>query len=237
MALGGQVFWALAFYELQASEVSFLARVTMFFAIIGSMILFRDERLLLKRPGFHLGVALIVGGFIAFALAKVQHTSVIQTPGNRYLGVAYVLACAAFFGGYMVSVRSCIPTVNPLLAFGVVANLVSMGTILGMFWMGDVTSISRQTPFSWLLLISASLLGIAVGHIMLFTAVQRLGAAITSACQTMMPFVTATAAYLLLSESLSLGQWIGGCIIVAGAILLLSLKHRIAETPEESKTS
>ena len=74
------------------------------------------------------------------------------------------------------------------------------------------------------------LLGIALGHIMMYIAVQRLGAAITSSCQTLMPFVTAAAASFALSESLSRPQWIAGSVMILGAIVLLSLKHEISST-------
>lgn len=262
-ALGGQVFWALAFYELQASEVGFLVRLSMLWAVVGSMFLFRDERQLVRRPGFHLGVLLIVGGFIAMTVGNQvtnepsdmpvvaaeldAETSLPATDaspaaldvapvaddGNYPLGVLYILLCGAFFGCYMVSVRSCIPDVDPLLSFGVVANLVSVGTIIGMLLQGDVRVLAQQTTFSWLLLAASSFLGIALGHIMMFVAVQRLGAAITSSCQTLMPFVTAAAASVLLSESLSGQQWVSGSVMVVGAIVLLSLKHEISEHPHD----
>lgn len=249
-SLFAQIFWGLAFYELQASEVSFLVRLSMLWAIVGSMVLFQDERLLLRRPGFFLGVVLIVGGFLGMSLinqpaaandsatiAVTTEASIGQTQsgpkfdeGNYSLGVMYVLLCGALFGFYMVSVRSCIPEVDPILAFGVVANFVSLGTIAGMFWKGDVGLLTQQTPFSWSLLIGSSLLGIALGHIMMYIAVQRLGAAITSSCQTLMPFVTAAAASFALSESLSRPQWIAGSIMIVGAIVLLSLRHEISPT-------
>jgi drug/metabolite transporter (DMT)-like permease len=66
-----------------------------------------------------------------------------------------------------------------------------------------------------------------MGHILLFVAVQRLGASITSICQTLMPFVTAGVASVTLSEALNGWQWMSGCVMVSGAIALLSMKHEI----------
>lgn len=235
-ALGGQIFWALSYYELQASEVGFLVRLSMFWSIVGSMILFRDERQLLRNPGFYVGVFLVGAGFIAMSMLDgpmPTHSATDQTAvvGNHQLGVLFILLCAALFGSYVVSVRSCIADVNPFLAFGIVANLVSVGTLIGMFWKGDPSILSQQTAFSWLLLGASSLLGIAIGHIMMYVAVQRLGAAITSSCQTLMPFVTAAAASVLLSERLTGQQWLGGIVMVAGAIILLSLKLVVSDNP------
>lgn len=241
-AFGGQVFWALAHYELQASEVGFLVRLSMVWAILGSMWMFRDERKLLFLPGFHLGVTLIVIGFFAMTYAGRQTEISVpgamvpaaQTSGNYVLGVIWILLCGALFGLYMVAVRQCLSNIDPLLAFGVVANYVSMGTLAGMLMLGDVGSIRTQTPFSWMLMAASSLLGIALGHIMMYTAVQRLGAAITSCCQTLMPFLTAAIASVILAEALTTGQWLGGSVMVVGAIVLLSLKHEISEKPNET---
>ena len=250
-ALGGQVFWALAHYELQASEVGFIVRLSTLWAIVGSMILFRDERKLIRRPGFYVGILLIVGGFLSMSMfdrnadatisastatvEMTQHDSdgspALATEGDHRLGVFYIVLCGAFFGFYMVSVRRCIPDVDPILAFGVVGNLVSVGTIAGMFLRGNVLLLTEQTPFSWFLLGASSFLGIALGHIMMYVAVQRLGAAITSSCHALMPFITAAVASVTLAESLTGGQWAGGIAMVLGAGVLLSLKHVISEKP------
>ena len=236
-SLGGQVFWALSFYELPASEVGFLIRLSSVWTVIASMVLFRDERQLLQRSSFYVGVALIVTGFLAMSWFRepgtVTEESTLHT-GNYQLGVVYILLCGAFFGFYLVSVRRCVPDVNPLISFGIVANLVSVGTILAMLWLGDVTLIAKQTTYAWMLLLGSAFLGIALGHVMLFVAVQRLGASITSVCQTLMPFVTATAASFLLAETLTQYQWLSGAVMVVGAIVLLSIKNEIARKPSEA---
>jgi len=235
-ALGGQVFWALAHYELSASETGFYVQLSMVWTIIGSMVIFRDERRLLRKPFFFVGIGLIAIGFLVMSWPGAESSVVanaVVKGGNTRLGLLYIVLCGALFGFYMVSVRRCIPYADPLLAFGIVANLVSIGTIAGMFIYGDVASIANQTAFSSLMLIGSSVIGVAVGHIMLYAAIQRLGAAITSSCQTITPFITATVAAVLLRESFSGRQWTGGVVMVLGAIVLLSLKHVIGEKSEK----
>lgn len=234
-SLGGQVFWALSFYELPASEVGFLIRLSSVWTVVASMVLFRDERQLLKRSSFYFGVSLIALGFLAMSWFREPGatTGPDVPPGNYQLGIFYILLCGAFFGFYLVSVRKCVPDVNPMVSFGIVANLVSVGTVAGMLLLGDVTLVGKQTAYSWSLLLGSAFLGIALGHVMLFVAVQRLGASITSVCQTLMPFVTATAATFLLSETLTRYQWISGAVMVVGAIVLLSIKNEITRAPSE----
>lgn len=236
-ALGGQVFWGLAHYEMQASEVGFLVRLSTLWSIVGSMLLFHDERQLLRRPSFYLGALLIMGGFLAMSLLDSRpeiaaYSTGLSIEGGSYVrGVIYILLCAALFGSYVVSIRSCMPDVDPILAFGVVANLVSVGTLTGMFCMGDPSIVFRLTAYPWLLLVASSALGIAFGHLLMYVAVQRLGASITSSCQTLMPFVTAAVARVVLSEQLTRNQWLAGIVMIVGAMILLSIKNKISANP------
>ena len=237
------MFWALAHYELQASEVGFLVRLSTFWSVVGSIILFHDERQLLKRPGFYLGTGLIVVGFLTMTLlartvgADVETGAAATMRGNFQLGVIYIVLCGIFFGAYVVSVRCYIPDADPLLAFGVVSNVVSVGTLIGMIALGDPASLLKQTAWSWSLLAASSFLGIALGHVMMYVAVQRIGAAITASCQTMMPFVTAIAASFTLGEILSGQQWTGGIVMVTGATILLSIKNVVGKDPKSQSSS
>jgi len=242
LSVGGQVFWALSYYELQASEIGFLIRTSTAWAIVGSMILFRDERTLLKHPKFYVGLTVIVAGFLVMSLMAGErpigeaNAHGIEA-GNYPLGVTYALLSSAFFGLYIASIRYFIPNVNPLNAFSVVAQLVSLGMLIGLFARGDIASISRQTPFSWSLLIASSVLGIGIGHILVYTAVQRLGASITSSCQSIMPFATVAFASVVLSERLTQPQWIGGVMMIVGALVLLSIKHEITSPSKPSPSA
>ncbi len=238
LSIGGQIFWALAHYELQASEIGFFARMSTAWAIFGAMILFRDERQLLKHPKFLVGLTVIFAGFLVMSLipdvtavANSNLPDIVDrhglAKGNYRLGVTWAMLASAFFGLYIASIRRCVPDVHPVYVFSVVGQIVSVGMILGMLCWGDVSSITRQTPFSWSLIVASSIMGIGVGHVLVYTAVQRLGASITSSCQSVLPFATVAVASVTLSERLLPQQWIGGVFMIFGALVLLSINHEI----------
>jgi drug/metabolite transporter (DMT)-like permease len=135
--------------------------------------------------------------------------------------------CSIFFGLYAVSVKVFLRRVNPWLAFGVVAQLVSLGTIAGMGLRGDVGQIPRLGVQEWLLLALSSLLGIGLGHVLLYSSVRRLGATMSSAFQTVTPLVTFALAALLLGEAMTRQEWIAGAIMLAGALLLVLAEYRL----------
>ena len=219
----GQFVWALAHYYLQASQIGFLIRATTIVAITGAMILFPDERRLLREPRFYVGAWLAIGGFIALSLFGGTAVGSANTTG---LGIMFL--CSLFFGLYIVSVRKCIPDVNPILAFAIVAQICSVVLVIAMLVKGDYSVIMLLSPRDWTLLVASSLLGIGFGHVLLYIAVVRLGASVTTTCQSVMPFLTAAIASVMLGEQLTPAQWLSGCVIVVGAIILLSVKQSLS---------
>ena len=219
----GQFVWALAHYHLQASQIGFLIRATTIVAITGAMILFPDERRLLREPRFYIGALLAIGGFVALSLFGGAAIN-----GANVTGLGIMFLCSLFFGLYIVSVRKCIPDVNPVLAFAIVAQLCSVVLFITMLIKGDYSVVTRLSPRDWTLLVASSLLGIGFGHVLLYVAVVRLGASVTTTCQSVMPFLTAAIASFMLGEQLSPAQWLSGCVIVVGAIILLSVKQSLA---------
>ena len=96
-----------------------------------------------------------------------------------------------------------------------------------MIVQGDYEVVWSLSGREWTMLVTSSILGIGLGHIMLYTAIVRLGASVTTTCQSAMPFVTAAIASIALGETLTAQQWGAGVVIVIGALVLLSVKLQI----------
>ena len=80
---------------------------------------------------------------------------------------------------------------------------------------------------AWGIIVASSVLGIALGHYFLYSAVSRLGAAVTSGAHTLTPFPTMLLAGWLLHERLTGLEWCAGLTMVAGAAVLLYAQHRL----------
>ena len=223
LAFSGQVLWGLAPYYLSASAIGFYIRFALVWSVLAAVTLFPDERRLLGLPRFYIGLAFCVGGFVALSVAWIQSDADVST-----WGVVIMLCCSCFFGLYAVSVRWHLRGMNPLVGFGVVAQYVSLGTLTAMIFWGTPSALMRLSYGNWTELIASSLLGIALGHFFLYTAVQRLGAAVTSGVQSITPFLTVAMAYVLLDEQMTVAKWVAGIVIVVGAAVLLSAQRRIA---------
>jgi drug/metabolite transporter (DMT)-like permease len=216
LALAGQVLFALAPYYLTASSIGFFLRSSLVWSLLGAMSLFPDERRLLRVPGFYMGLSLSAGGFVALAVSRgMLDVSVTMT------GVAIISVCSLFFGLYGVSVRRCLRGIHPLVGFGVVSQFVSAGALIAVAAFGRPQDLLTLSVVGWCELVVSAILGIAFGHLFLYAAVGRLGAAIPAGVGALTPLVTAALAFLFLGESLTTVQWMAGIAMMIGAIVLL----------------
>ena len=214
----GQILWALSPYYLDASLMAFLIQGAVVWAVLGAMIFFPDERALLRSPRFYAGLLLAAVGFFGLAITREAFSHpVTQT------GVIIILACGFFFGAYSVSIRRCLGNDQPLLSFGVVSQYVSIGLLVLMFAVGVDERVGSLTTDRWGVLALSSILGIGIAHVLLYSAIQRIGATLSNGLLMSIPFVTLVIAHLVLGESMSPGEWVaGGAMAVGGGLLLTS---------------
>src|SRR6185503_12787047 len=87
----------------------------------------------------------------------------------------------------------------------------------------DVLDLSG-TEFAKLLI--SALIGIAIGHVFYYISIARLGVAVTAGVLQLQPFLVAIGSIPLFSERLTIWQWLGGCVAVVGAMLMLYVQWR-----------
>lgn len=222
LGCGGQILWGLSPYYLPAGTIGFLLRASLLFSLAGAMFLFPDERRLLRHGSFYVGLILSIVGFVVLSLSKMQTDREVTLAG-----ILIAAGCSMFYGLYGVSVRYFLQGMNPLISSGAVSVFVSIGMAILMFCVGDYSALALVSWGDWGLIVLSSITGITLGHYFLYAAVPRLGAAVTSAAQTLTPFVTLVLAVWFLGESLTRLEWSAGLMMVVGAAILLWAQYRI----------
>jgi drug/metabolite transporter (DMT)-like permease len=222
LAMAGQIFWALSPYYVGAITMGFLIKGAVVWGIVGAMVLFPEERPLLRSKRFYGGLALAAAGVVALSVA--QGALEDRVTG---LGVLFLLACSLFFGLYGVSVRYTMSGVHPLLAFAVVSQCVAAGTLTLMVLWGDPGAALDLPPEGWALVAASSLLGIATSHVFYYVALLRLGASLATSMHLVGPFVTLAAASIFLGESMGAFEWGAGLVLIAGGGLLLAAQEKL----------
>lgn len=214
----GQIGWALTPYYNSAGVIGFVIRSSFLFTTAFGFALLPQERDLLRRPLFWIGVIGIIGGLVAMYGGSLRHG------GTSSVGMLILLATAVCWGLYSVFVRRNMAGYDVRLSFGIISSYTSLTLWLAMFIFGDWMKLGGLIPENWLLLVLSALIGIALSHVFLYRAIHALGPVITQGGQSIQPFLTALGASIILGERLVPLQWFGGLLIAVACLCLVYAK-------------
>jgi len=212
----GQILWAWTPYYIDPGLMSFLFRLSTLWAVLGSFIMFKDERHLIRSTNFWLGFILAVGGFFAIILWGKQTFDKATA-----IGITMIFFSSICWAGYQLFVRRNLSSVDSRTSFGMVSVMTSIGLLGGMFSFGNPEKALHIPTGILFLVIISGFIGVAAAHLLLYFALKRIGVAICSTTNLASPFLTAFLSHLLFSEILTVGQWIAGIIFVLGGFFLI----------------
>jgi len=216
-----QILWAWTPYFINPGLIAFLVRLSTLWTVLGSFILFKDERALARSRTFWAGFIFAIGGF--FVMTFGTHHSFGKATTT---GIVLVLLTSIGWAGYQLSVRRNMQNIDSRVAFGMISLITSIGLLSCMFIFGD-TNRAVQMPLHVTVLVFVSgLIGIAAAHLLFYIAIKRIGIAIASSANLASAFLTAAFSWFLFHETLTGLQWLAGVSLIIGGILLtLSQVH------------
>ena len=223
--LVSQVLWAWTPYFIDPGLMAFLVRLSTVWTVIGSFLLFADERSLLKSSLFWSGFILAMGGFVAMILGGPS------TFGrSTVIGIIMVILTSIGWAGYQLSVRRNMQHIDSRAAFGMISLITAGGLLLGMFSFGQPHQALQMPAGVFVLVFLSGLVGIAMAHLLFYVALKRVGVAIASSTNLVSAFITALFSRVLFHEVLTWTQWTAGMALVVGGILLTRAQIHIHST-------
>lgn len=219
----GQACFALTPYYIGPGLAGFLLRVSLVTSTGGALLLFADERPLVRSGMFWSGLGLVLLGSAGTVLSGT--TPLHGSPG---VGIVLGLCAGAFFGLYGVSVRYWMRGVPAMTSFAVISLYTAFGMVALMLALSPTAGrcVFNLSAFNWMMLILSALIGIALGHVFYYAAIARLGVAVASGIIQLAPFLGAAGSMLIFHEDLRPAQWASGLVILLGAMALLRAERR-----------
>jgi drug/metabolite transporter (DMT)-like permease len=228
----GQTLFTYAYYNVDAATATFGLRMQIVFLAVGAYVMFPSERALLRKPQAWIGILLVLGGVVATILLRNDTGTpvVAGAAPNPTLGVIAAIAAGFLFAAYGLLVRKQMHGYHPVTAFAAVSQITAGICVVFMvaFARSPVTdtldfgmSAFKMSAFAMTMMLVSSVIGIALGHVFYFISIARLGVAVTSGVIQTQPFCVAAAQYAFRGIALATGQWFGGIVAVAGAVMLL----------------
>ena len=212
--------WSLQFTSVANSTL--LTNCAPLFAMIGARV-FLHERIT---------ATIIVGMIVAFAGASLLVGGRIEIRPNHWGGDALAVVTGAFYAAYLLTVKQLRAKFSPptIMAWSGVVSCLSLLLIA-------VLSRELLIPGSakgWLAVIALGLVSHLAGQTLIAFALGHLPASISSIMLLLQPLLAALLAWVVLNERLTLGQWIGGAVVLAG-IFVASRATPPASSKAESK--
>lgn len=202
-----------------APAIGFTLRLSFLFTLLFGVLLIAEERRLVRRRRFVAGAALCLAGVAGMFAGGLSKAGTI-TPA----GMAIFVLSTVCWGGYAVSVRVCMAGYPARLSFGIISLYTTGGLIALAALFGRPSDLAHASGIAWLALVGSALMGIALGHVLYYRGIQRLGPVVSSGLLLATPFVTYAGAAVLLHETLTWLQMAGGAAVVGGGALLVAAR-------------
>jgi drug/metabolite transporter (DMT)-like permease len=216
-----QSFWAFAFYYIDPGFVTLLVTTSIIWAVILSMILFKDERQLIKNRRFQISIILCVIG-----VAGVMLSNPTLAKSYTITGIIIILLYDFVWGFYAVAVKASMRDTDSRIGFSIISLYTVAGLAIPALLFGRPAECLELSLASWAAVIVSGIIGIGLGHVFYYVSIRRLGATISSLVLLSQPFAVIVLSYVLFGESLSVLQWVFGIILAAGsALVILSKKE------------
>ncbi len=219
-----QIFLAWAPYHIEPGMMMFLGRISILFSITASMIIFMDERKLTSSMLFWFGLFICVIGFSGLNLTKETFSA-----ESTWFGVCLITLHALFIAFYSVAVRYYLRGVNPWISFPIVCQYTAVILFILMWFIGEPARLLDMSIGRLSVLAFSSVIGIALGHVFFYYALEHLGVSISSSSGLIMPFLTSIGSYFIFNETFSFGQLIFGIVLLLGGGLLLYAQQHLGE--------
>jgi drug/metabolite transporter (DMT)-like permease len=220
-----QVIFCYAHYKIDPGLLSFGLRSQMVFAAVGAYLMFAVERPVIRSPMYLAGMAAVLIGTAGAVLLGGQRLT-----GAHALGIVLSITSGGLFAGYALAVRRFMSSFNSVVAFAAISQYTAGAMVLLMLLVGrrgGLDALDMGGRDFALLMISA-VIGIALGHVLYYMSIARLGVAVSSGVLQLHPFTTGIASFLIFREVLTVAQWFSGFVAVGGAVLMLAVHGRLA---------
>ncbi len=217
-----QSCWAGAFYFIDPTFMNLIIKTTVIWIAVFSLILFPEERPLLKSIRFWAGAALSIAGVLGVIIFRQEGF----TSKTTLLGIIITLSAAMMWGVYTVSVKIAFKNIDSRYGFSAISIYTVAGLAVLALVFGDIKDCTALGLKPWMYIIVSSLLSIAFSHVLYYFAIKRVGAIIPALSLLVVPFIVFLLSSRVFGESLTIYQWIFGVILLAGSTFAIwSQKH------------
>jgi len=215
--------WTIACYDTPAVTAQLVVKVSVIFVVVLSFVLFREERRVIREPGYILGTLISFIG-VAIVLTEGRMSLSLLLEGSTFL----IIFTAGLWAFYAISMKHLVTNIHPVPLFTVLASYAMVGILVSAIVFGDLSTIAHTDVQSAGIVFISGFVPIALAHPVYHFAQKHLGSALCSSWTLLNPFLTFVVSLVVLpDETLGLIPLLGGCILIAGTLWVTSVSNKV----------
>ncbi len=221
-----QSLWAAGLYRLDPGFMTLLTNTSILWVTSFSLVLFPQERRLIRSPRFWLGLNLSLAGLFGVLYFKEDFSAT----GTR-LGIAIALAEAFMWGVYIVSVKIALRDIDSRSGFSVISLYTTIGLWLCAALLGRPAQALHLGVRPWTAVVVSAITAIALAHVLYYAAIRRIGTTIPMLVVLSQPFIVFSMSSIFFRERLNALQLLSGVVLLLGAAASIWAQQHLQPQP------
>lgn len=215
-----QITQTVALFYIGPGVYAIFARLTVIVTALLALVMFPEERQILRQWQFQLGTVLgllgAVGVFWFQPGTDVKHLAL--------RGMLIALSSAFCWALYGTLVKRPAATLGSVRSFGLVSLITSALLLPLTLAFGKISTPLHVSGHVNLILIISAVVCITMAHVLYYVAIQELGVALAQTLQLLCPLGALTLSVIIFHERLSFLQFVSAAILLSGAFLAMRVK-------------
>jgi len=211
-----QSLFACAFYYIGPAFMTLLAKSSLIWIAGFSLIVFPEERALVKSKRFWTGLALSATGLLGVLCFKEDFAAT-----KTLTGIVLALGMALLWAVYTLSAKIAFRDIDSRQGFSVITIYTVAGLSVLALMFGNLGECTQMGAPRWALVVISGIMSIALAHVLYYTAMRRIGATIPALIVLVQPFIILAISHVVFGESLNILQLLFGVILLLGSALAI----------------
>ncbi|MHC4604264.1 MAG: DMT family transporter, partial [Planctomycetota bacterium] len=178
-----QSLWAGGFYYINPAFMVLLTKSSIIWIAGFSLIFFVDERALVRSKRFWLGVGLSAIGVVGVMYYKEDFTAT-----KTMTGIVIAMATSVMWAVYTISVKFAFRDTDSRSGFSVISIYTAGALCVLAFVFGSPQDCVKIDIWVWACVVISAVTAIALGHVLYYVAIRRIGATIPGLVILAQPF-------------------------------------------------
>ena len=215
-----QVTQTVALYYIGPGVYAIFGRSSVIVTALLALVMFPEERHILRQWQFQLGTVLGLLG--AIGVFWFQPGTNVGHLALRGMLIAFSSTfCWALYG---TLVKRPAAKLGSIRSFGLVSFITSALLLPLTCLFGKINTPMHVSGHVNLILIISAVVCITMAHVLYYVAIQEIGVALAQTLQLLCPLGALALSALIFQERLSIAQFISAAILLSGAFLAMRVK-------------